>query len=68
VPSLVSCCFGQPPGVQHVFTCRMPKGRAVQYSVDEISVEGTLKINIQRDQNYTSSIFELDVSSVKTVE
>lgn len=68
VPSLVSCCFGQPPGVQHVFTCRMPKGRAVQYSVDEISVEGTLKINVKREDNYTSSIFELDVTSVKTVE
>lgn len=68
VPSLVSCCFGQPPGVQHVFTCHLPKGRAVDYCVDEIEVEGTLRINMQRADGYTSSIFDVDVGSVKTVE
>ncbi|HVX86095.1 MAG TPA: DUF3299 domain-containing protein [Phycisphaerae bacterium] len=68
VPSLVSCCFGQPPGVQHVFTCHLPKGRAVDYCVDEIEVEGTLRIHMERADGYTSSIFDVDVESVKTVE
>jgi len=68
VPSLVSCCFGQPPGVQHTITCRTAKGEAVQYSVDECSVEGTLSINVKRDQGYTYSIFEFDVTSVKPLD
>jgi hypothetical protein len=68
VPSLVGCCFGQPPGVQHTITCKTLKGQAVAYTVDEIYVEGTVKINVQRDQGYTFSIFDLDVTSVKAVE
>jgi hypothetical protein len=68
VPSLVGCCFGQPPGVQHTITCKTAKGQAVGYSVDEIYVEGIIKINVQRDQGYTFSIFDLDVTSVKAVE
>ena len=68
VPSLVGCCFGQPPGVQHTITCKTMKGQAVAYTVDEIYVEGTVKINVQRDQGYTFSIFDLDVTSVKAVE
>jgi hypothetical protein len=68
VPSLVGCCFGQPPGVQHTITCRTAKGEAVQYSVDECSVEGTVSINVKRDQGYTYSIFELDVTSVKPLD
>jgi hypothetical protein len=68
VPSLVGCCFGQPPGVQHTITCKTAPGQAVAYSVDEIYIEGTLKINVQRDQGYTFSIFDLAVTSVKAVE
>jgi hypothetical protein len=40
----------------------------VDYCVDEIEVEGTLRINMQRADGYTSSIFDVDVGSVKTVE
>ncbi len=68
VPSLVGCCFGQPPGVQHTITCKTLPGRAVPYTVDEISVQGTLRINIQTDQGYTFDIFDMDVTSVKPVE
>lgn len=65
VPSLVSCCFGQPPGVQHTITCRTPKGKAIPYTIDEIYVEGTLHVNPKKDEGYTYSIFEMDVMSVK---
>ncbi len=68
VPSLVGCCFGQPPGVQHTITCRAAPDPAVPYTVDEVSVEGTLKINVQRDQGYTFSIFELEGVSVKPLQ
>jgi hypothetical protein len=65
VPSLVSCCFGQPPGVQHTITCRTPKGKAISYTIDEIYVEGTLHVSPKKDEGYTYSIFEMDVASVK---
>ena len=44
VPSLTSCCFGAPPGVQHVVTCHVPGGKSVDFSVDEIYVEGTVHV------------------------
>lgn len=68
VPSLVGCCFGQPPGVQHTITCKTAKGMVVAYTVDEVNVEGTLKIEVKRDQGYTYSLFNLEVNSVKTPE
>ncbi len=48
VPSLVGCCFGQPPGVEHVITAFVPSDKAVDYFTDEIEVEGTLRVRIQR--------------------
>jgi len=65
VPSLVSCCFGQPPGVQHTITGRTAKGKAIPYVIDELIVEGTLTVKVQREDDYTFSVFELDVKSVK---
>ena len=68
VPSLVSCCFGQPPGVQHIITCRTPPKKGVDFAVDELVVEGVLHVNVRREDNYTNSIFEMEVSSVKLKE
>jgi hypothetical protein len=68
VPSLVSCCFGQPPGVQHIITCHTPPKKGADFSVDEIVVEGTLHVNVKREENYTNSIFELQVTSVQPKE
>ncbi len=65
VPSLTSCCFGAPPGVQHVITCHVPGGKSADFSVDQIDVEGTVHVRVKREDNYTSSIFELDVTSVR---
>ena len=68
VPSLTSCCFGAPPGVQHVVTCHVPGGKAVDFSVDEIYVEGIVHVRVKRENDYTSSIFEVDVTSVRPKE
>ena len=65
VPSLVSCCFGQPPGVQHVITVNMEPGQSTDYSLDELYVEGVLHVNIQRQDGYTFSIFELSATRVQ---
>jgi hypothetical protein len=65
VPSLFSCCFGQPPQIQHTIVADCPKGKAVGYVPDEIVVEGTLNVGEKKDDGYIVSIFELNVSSVK---
>jgi hypothetical protein len=67
VPSLFSCCFGQPPQIQHTIVVNCPKGKAVSYCPDEIFVEGDLKVDEKRDDGYVVSIFELTAKSVKPV-
>jgi hypothetical protein len=65
VPSLFACCFGQPPQIQHTLVVHCPKGKAVSYFPDEITVEGTLKVEEKKDDGYIISVFEIDASSVK---
>jgi hypothetical protein len=65
VPSLFSCCFGQPPQLQHTIVCNTPKGKAVGYFPDEIQVEGRLTVAEKKDEGFIVSIFQVDVNSVK---
>jgi hypothetical protein len=64
-PDLFSCCFGQSPQIQHTVIANCPKGGAVSYYPDEITVEGTLSVQEKKDEGFIVSIFELNVSSVK---
>jgi hypothetical protein len=68
VPSLTSCCFGQPPGVQHIITVHCPKTRPAPFSIDPVVVEGTLKVSVQREDNYTVSIFEINDATAKPIQ
>jgi len=65
VIDLFSCCFGQPPGVQHTIQVRTPKGKAVSYFNDQIVVEGTLHVEEKKEDGYVISLFELEATSVK---
>jgi hypothetical protein len=65
VPSLLSCCFGQPPQIQHTIVVKVPKGKAVSYYPDEISVEGTLNVEEKKEDGFIVSIFDVDTTSVK---
>ena len=65
VPSLFSCCFGQPPQIQHTIVVSTPKGKAVTYCPDEIVVEGTLGVKEKKDDGYIVSIFDMEASSVR---
>lgn len=65
VPSLFSCCFGQPPQVQHTIVVECAKGQEVAFSPDEVVVEGKLKVQETKDDGYVVSIFELVPSSVQ---
>jgi hypothetical protein len=65
VPSLFSCCFGQPPQIQHTIVVNCPKGKAVSYFPDEIMVEGKLTVQEKKDDGYVVSLFEVQANSVK---
>jgi hypothetical protein len=65
VPSLFACCFGQPPQIQHTIVVTCPKGKAVSYFPDELTVEGTLHVHEQKDGGFIVSIFQIDASSVR---
>jgi len=65
VPSLFSCCFGQPPQIQHTIVVNCPKGKAVNYYPDEIVVDGTLTVAEKKDEGFIVSIFEVQAASVK---
>jgi hypothetical protein len=65
VPSLFSCCFGQPPQIQHTIVVNCPKGKAVSYCPDEINVQGKLTVQEKKDDGYVISLFEMSADSVK---
>ena len=67
VPSYFNCCYGLPPGVQHVVIVRLMPKDAIKYTTDEVWVQGILHVNVVRDDGYTTQIFSLDGESVTPV-
>jgi hypothetical protein len=67
VPSLFSCCFGQPPQVQHTIIVTCPTGIRAELSADEVAVVGTLTVQEKKDDGYVVSIFEVAATSLKPV-
>jgi hypothetical protein len=65
VPDLFSCCFGQPPQVQHSIIVSCPEGKAVSYYPEQITVDGKLKVEEKKDDGFIVSIFEVSCTSVK---
>lgn len=65
VPSQFSCCFGQPPEVQHIISVQCPKGTKAPYMTDEIWVEGKLQVKETRDEGFLVSLFTLTCTSLK---
>ncbi len=65
VPTLGSCCFGQPPGVQHVIVAHVANGGKLTFMPDEVWCEGTIKVELKREDGYTFQIFKFEVESVK---
>lgn len=65
VPTLGSCCFGQPPGVQHVIVSRVANGGKLTFMPDEVWCEGTIKVDLKREDGYTFQVFKFEVTSVK---
>ena len=65
VPSLWSCCFGEPPQVQHIITVHCEKGKGVSYVSRPIVVEGLLEVKETREDGYVVGLFNLTCRSVQ---
>ena len=55
VPSLAVLFIAS--GVQHIVTCRLPEDKGVDFSIDEIVVEGILKVQVKRSSGHQFGIF-----------
>ena len=67
MPSLFSCCFGQPPQVHHTIIVTCPTGMQAELSADEVAVVGTLTVQEKKDDGYVVSIFEVAASGLKAL-
>ena len=66
VSDVYECCFGQPPGVEHMINVVLPEGKAVPFTYGEIQVTGTLWITEERRDGYVINLFTIrDVTSVR---
>lgn len=65
VNDLMSCCFGQVPKLQHVMYVTLPPGRWVEPTSERLLVEGTLTVEIRRQDGYVIGLFEMTPTSVK---
>jgi hypothetical protein len=62
VPSLFSCCYGQPPGVQHVIDVHCPE---VPFTPRLVTVEGKLKVGEVKDDGFVVSVFSVIATDVR---
>ena len=65
VNDMMSCCYGTAPKLQHVIYVELPKDKWIAATTDRIQIEGTLKVNVRREDGYVLSIFEMQPTSVK---
>lgn len=67
VADVAECCFGEPPGLEHLITVRLPETRAVPFVFGEIEVTGTMQIAEEKQGGYVINLLSIgDVESVKT--
>jgi hypothetical protein len=65
VPSLGSCCFGQPPTLQHTVTVQCSPGKSVQFTTLPLVVEGTLRVAVTKEEGYVVNLFTLTGATAK---
>ncbi len=65
VNDMMSCCYGTAPKLQNIVKVTLPPDKAIAATTMRITVEGTLNVKIQREDDYVVNIFELDPTSIK---
>jgi len=67
VPSLWSCCYGQPPDIHGIVRCVMPKGKKTDYFFDPLKLTGTFKVEATIMDGYCVDIYQLHVDSLEAI-
>jgi hypothetical protein len=67
VPGLFSCCFGQPPSVQHTIVVNCGALKDVNVEPEQVTVEGVLTVKEVKEEGYTLSVFEVAATGVKAI-
>jgi hypothetical protein len=64
VPNLSTCCYGKPPGVQHVIDVRCDASRSISFTPRPVVVEGKLKVGEVKDDGFVVSVFGVVATNV----
>lgn len=67
VQSLWSCCYGQPPDINGIVRCVMPKGKTTDYFFDPLKIIGTFKVEATTIDGYCVDIYQLHVESLEAI-
>ena len=65
INDLMSCCFGQAPKLQNVAMVYLPKDKWLEPTSERLLIEGTLTVEIKKDDGFVVSLFEIAPSSIK---
>ena len=65
VYSIAKCCFSGPPQIQHFVHSRALPDAKLAYYEGTVEVRGILHVDVKQDQGRVTSVYQLDVESVK---
>jgi len=65
VPGLWTCCYGQPPEVQHTIAVECAPGASVSYFSKPVVVEGKLSVGETKEDGYVVNLFRVACDSVQ---
>lgn len=68
VPSLWSCCIGQPPDINGIVRCVMPKGETTDYSSEPLQIIGTFEVEATMEDGFCLDIYQLRIESVEAIK
>ena len=63
--SIATCCVTSTPQVQHFVKARAMPGKSLRYYDVPVEVRGVLHVNVKREMGQVSSVYQLDVESVR---
>jgi hypothetical protein len=67
VPSLWSCCYGQPPDINGTVRVVMKGDKRINYKFDPIKILGTFKIEATYEMGFCVDIFQIEADSVDVI-
>lgn len=63
--SIATCCVTSTPQVQHFVNSTAMPGASIRYYDVPVEVRGVLHVNVKKEAGRVSSVYQLDVESVR---